>query len=176
MNYAFLKSMHVIFVVAWFAGLFYLVRLFVYHAEAESRPDDEKRILQEQYKIMERRLWYGITWPAMVGTFVFGFWLAYQYELFSSTWLWIKLSLVLGLLIYHLFCGRIRWQMGMDIIRYTSGQLRLLNEVATFFLVAIVFIVEFKNALNALWAVFGFLIFGAALFAGIKIYSRIRKS
>src|SRR6266516_2370836 len=98
-------ALHIIFVVTWFAGLFYIVRLFIYHAEAEKKPLSEKDILQRQYKIMEKRLWYGITWPSMIGTYVFGFWLLYDEFGFSIPgWLIMKLAFVFGLNLYHLQC------------------------------------------------------------------------
>ena len=74
MEYNYIKALHLIFVITWFAGLFYIVRLFVYHAEAEKRPEAERGILQKQYKIMEFRLWYYIAWPSMVLALFFGIW------------------------------------------------------------------------------------------------------
>ena len=74
MDFSYLKALHIIFVVTWFAGLFYIVRLFIYHSEAESKPEPERSILQKQYKLMEKRLWYGITWPSMILTITFGSW------------------------------------------------------------------------------------------------------
>ena len=72
--FKYVLSLHIIFIVTWFAGLFYIVRLFIYHTEAEAKPEPEKSILQNQYKIMEKRLWYGITWPSLVLTLIFGPW------------------------------------------------------------------------------------------------------
>ena len=103
----YLKALHLIFIVTWFAGLFYIVRLFIYHAEAESKEEHERSVLQGQYKIMEKRLWYGITWPSMVLALVFGLWLAEVNNLWFSPWFQAKLVLVLLLLLYHLECGRI---------------------------------------------------------------------
>src|ERR1017187_5529456 len=99
----YLLALHIIFVVTWFSGLFYIVRLFVYHAEAEKKIEPEKSILQKQYKLMEKRLWYGITWPSMIGTYVFGFWMLYEnYGLNIPAWLLLKLSFVFGLTLYHI--------------------------------------------------------------------------
>src|SRR3569832_1856341 len=97
MNLAYLKTLHIIFVVTWFAGLFYIVRLFIYHVEANSKPEPERSILINHFKIAERRLLYGITLPSMILVYVFGFWMAF--EMFGTDfpkWLWIKLSFVGG--------------------------------------------------------------------------------
>ena len=171
----YIKALHIIFVVTWFSGLFYIVRLFVYHSEAETKAELEKKILQEQFKIMERRLWYGITWPSLVGTFIFGFWLMYLNGNYTSPWLLAKLSLVAGLFIYHMICGRVLNQLHKNSVRYTTGQLRMWNEVATLFLVSIVFIVVLKNNLNAIGAIAGITLLGIALFYAIRIYKQIRE-
>jgi len=73
MNYSYIKALHIIFVVTWFAGLFYIVRLFIYFAEAQEKPEPERSILQNQFRIMQKRLWYGITWPSAILTLIFGF-------------------------------------------------------------------------------------------------------
>src|ERR1700733_1607552 len=101
MNY--ILPLHIIFVVTWFAGLFYIVRLFIYHTEAEKKAEPEKSILQNQYKIMERRLWYGITWPSMILTYVFGCLSLYNlYGWNVPPWLLVKLTFVFGLTLYHI--------------------------------------------------------------------------
>jgi protoporphyrinogen IX oxidase len=170
----YIKALHVIFVVTWFAGLFYIVRLFIYHAEAETKREPERSILQSQYKIMEKRLWYGITWPSMILTLSFGTWLAILYGTLSN-WLMIKLCLVVGLVIYHIYCGLIFYNLQKDLKKYNSNKLRILNEVATLFLVSIVFVVELKNSLNAFWGIASFIAFSMILFAAIKIYKKIRE-
>ena len=168
----YIKALHIIFIVTWFAGLFYIVRLFIYHAEAEERPENEREILQTQYKIMERRLWYGIAWPSMIGTFLFGFWLAYLLNLWMSPWLWVKLAFVFGLMLYHLQCGRILKQFKRDNINYSSIRLRLWNEVTTLFLFAIVFIVVLKENLNWKWGLGGLILLGVLLLLAIKYYKK----
>lgn len=172
----YLKALHIIFVVTWFAGLFYIVRLFIYHTEASSKSEPEKSILQSQFKIMEKRLWYGITAPSMIGTIFFGLWLmaevGYGWE---DTWLVVKLCFVAGLLLYHLSCGYIYRQLQKDIVKYTSNQLRIWNEIATFFLVSIVFLVVFKNTTNFLYGLCGLIIFAFLLMASIKLYKKLRK-
>lgn len=168
--------LHIIFVVTWFAGLFYIVRLFIYHTEAEKKPEPEKNILQAQYKIMERRLWYGITWPSAVLTYVFGFSLLYtRYGMNIPAWLLVKLCFVFGLTIYHIQNHVLLRKLQKDKITWTSGQLRMWNELATVFLVAIVFIVTLKDTVSYLWGIIGILLFGFALWGAIAIYKKARE-
>ena len=175
MTILYIKAAHLIFVVTWFAGLFYIVRLFIYHVEAEDQPDDTRKILQSQYKLMQKRLWYGITWPSMIGTLIFGLWLAYEMSLFDSPWMHIKLALVGGLVLYHLQCGKIYNQLAKDQIHYSANFLRIWNEVATLFLVSIVFLAVLKNTVSWVWAVVGFLTLALILFLAIRIYKGIRE-
>ena len=175
MTILYIKALHIIFVVTWFAGLFYIVRLFIYHVEAQSGPEDARKILQTQYKLMEKRLWYGITWPSMIGTLIFGFWLAFDAGQLSSPWLHIKLALIGGLILYHLQCGRILKQLAQDQIKHSSNFLRIWNEVATLFLVSIVFLAVLKNTLSWVGGVVGFVILGLLLMLAIRIYQRLRE-
>jgi len=168
----YLKALHLIFVVTWFAGLFYIVRLFIYHTEAEQKDEEEKKILQSQYKIMERRLWYGITWPSMVGTVAFGIWLAAINNLWLNPWFHIKMALVFGLILYHLQCGRIYRQLANDQFKYSGFKLRLWNEMATLFLVSIVFLAVGKSMLDVFWGIVILLGIGLLLFLGIRIYKK----
>ena len=173
----YLKSLHIIFVVTWFAGLFYIVRLFIYHTEAEQKNEPERSILKNQFKLMEKRLWYGITWPSMILTWVFGLWLAYSmYEFDFPLWLLIKLGFVVGLSFYHLRCGIIFYQLKFDQVKMSSTQLRIWNELATLFLVAIVFLVVLKNMMDIMYGLAGFFIFSGLLFAAIYIYKKKRKN
>lgn len=177
MSYLVAKSLHIIFVVSWFAALFYIVRLFIYHVEAEQRPEAERKVLQEQYKIMQKRLWYIIGWPAMILTLVFGFWMIYLNQvLLELFFMQLKLALVGGLLIYHFVCQRILDQLKKDVIKFTSTQLRIFNEVATLFLVAIVFLVVIKQGMDWIWGTVGFFATAIALMVGIKLYKQLRKS
>lgn len=137
-----LKALHLIFVITWFAGLFYIVRLFIYHVEAR-----DSDILKDQFKIMERRLWYGITWPSAVLTLILGPTLMFGYYGTITnlpSWLLIKLGLVGLLFLYHLSCGKILKELKNDQLKYTSKQLRFWNEVPTLFLFLIVFLAVFK--------------------------------
>ena len=145
--YLTVKALHIIAFTAWFAGLFYSVRLFIYNTEARIKDHPEQYILIEQLSTMQRRLWRGITWPAMVATVVFGGWLVSLYG-FGAGWVHVKLSLVLGLIGYHFFCGSIHHAILENRSKWTSNQLRALNEVATLFLVSIVFVAVYKNAMT----------------------------
>ncbi len=173
MAFQYLKSLHIIFVVTWFAGLFYIVRLFVYFSETVGKPEPEKSILQGQYKIMQKRLWYGITWPSAIITLILGTSLIFQYGTVPD-WLWVKLGFVLGLFLYHLSCHAIFSQQQQNIVRYNSGQLRIYNELATIFLFAIVFIVVLKNSFSWIYGILGVLALAIILMLGIRVYKRLR--
>lgn len=178
MDISYIKALHIIFVVTWFAGLFYIVRLFVYHYEAEAMDEPSKSILINQYKIMEKRLWYGITWPSLFGTFIFGFWMIYEIpEFLKMGWMHLKLAFVLGLTIYHFMCHAIFTQLQSDVLKYSSQKMRYWNEVATLFLVSIVFIVVTKSLTNWLYGLAGLVIFTAVLILAIRLYrnSRLKK-
>jgi len=177
MSYLYIKALHIIFVVTWFAGLFYIVRLFIYFAEAQERPEAERIILQEQFKLMQKRLWYGITWPSAILTLIFGLSIVYMLKLYNPVpgWLIWKLGFVLCLYVYHLLCHRIFKQQQAGILKYSSTQLRIWNEVATLFLISIVFLVVLKSTLSMLWGILGLIIFTVMLLLAIRIYKRIRE-
>lgn len=165
-------ALHIIFVVTWFSGLFYIVRLFIYHVEAEKKTEPERSILQDQYKLMEKRLWYIIAWPSMIGVYVFGFWMAienYTYY-FSSPWFILKLCFVFGLTLYHLRCQVIYSQLRNNSVKHSSFKLRIWNEVAVLFLVSIVFIVVLKDTMRFTWALLWLIFLGAALYIAIRMY------
>jgi protoporphyrinogen IX oxidase len=174
MTYLYVKALHIIFVVTWFAGLFYIVRLFIYNREAQDKAEPEKTILKNQFNIMIRRLWFGITWPSCILTLIFGIWLLFYYANFP-VWLWIKLAFVLGLLLYHLSLHVIYKQQRSDVFNYSSNQLRIWNEVATIFLVAIVMLVIVRSGLGLVWAVLGLAAFTLLLLAGIRLYKLVRE-
>ena len=171
-----IKALHIIFVVTWFAGLFYIVRLFVYQAEAKDRPQNEQDILIPQYQLMSKRLWYGITWPSMILATTFGTWMIIDQPAFlKMPWMHIKLSFVVGLLIYHFVCHSFFIKLQRRVDRRTGGFYRIWNELATLFLVAIVFIVILKNNGNWWLGTICFILFGFALMLAIKIYKRLRE-
>jgi putative membrane protein len=169
------KALHIIFVVSWFAGLFYIVRLFIYHTESLQKPENEGVILRNQFKIMERKLWYIITWPAMILTVVFGVWMLVLVPAYLSLpWMHLKLGFILILLVYHIICHRIFMQLKSGVYKWSSTGLRIWNEVATLLLVAIVFIVVLKSHLNWIWGTVGFFAVAIGLMIAIKIYKRLR--
>ena len=172
--YLYIKSLHIIFVVTWFAGLFYIVRLFIYNREAQHKPEAERKILQQQFSVMIKRLWFGIAWPSCILTIIFGAWML---VLFGSipVWLWIKIGFVAGLFAYHLSLHFIYRQQASHIFNYTSNQLRIWNEVATIFLFAIVMLVVVKEGLSLVWSIGGLLLFAIMLMVSIMWYKKIRK-
>ena len=95
MDYAYVKALHIIFVVCWFAALFYMVRLFIYATEAQKKDDVARPILTQQLLLMQKKLWYIIGWPGMIGTFIFGGWMLFMnMSLLSLPWMWLKLIAV----------------------------------------------------------------------------------
>lgn len=175
MDFLYVKALHIIFVVTWFAGLFYMVRLFIYHVEAEKKEQPAKEILQTQYKLMQKRLWYIITWPSAVLASFFAFWMLYKNPSYlEEGWMLVKLSFVVVLYVYHGFCQVIYKQLQQDEIKYTSFKLRLWNEVATILLFAIVFLVVLKDSISWIWGVVGILLVSILLMLGVRLYKKIR--
>ena len=174
MTYQYIKALHIIFVVTWFAGLFYIVRLFIYTVEAHAESEPARSILLEKLTKWSRLLWFGITWPSAIVTLLFGTYFIIFYAPNIPSWLWLKLGFVLGLYIYHLLCHRIYRQLQQGVVRYSSQQLRVWNEVATIFLVSIVFIVILRDALSLLWGLLGLVAFTLILLAAIRIYKKVR--
>jgi protoporphyrinogen IX oxidase len=177
--YNYIKSLHLIFVITWFAGLFYIVRLFVYHAEAKQKPQPEQDILIKQYQLMQYRLWYIITWPSAILASVFAFWMLFFTSLGQSwlqmPWMHVKLAFVLLLYIYHLKCHQIFKQLQNNTVKHSSGFFRLWNEGATLILFAVVFLVILKNAINWIFGVLGIIAFSLLLMIGYKFYKKIRE-
>ena len=174
--YNYIKSFLLIFVITWFAGLFYIVRLFVYHIEANGKPSPEKEILTKQYKLMAYRLWYIITWPSAVLATVFAITLlCIMPEWLQQGWMHVKLTFVLLLILYHLKCHQIFLQLQRDEIKHTTNFMRLWNEGATFILFAVVFLVILKSAINWVFGVIGIFVLAILLMLGYKLYKRIRE-
>lgn len=173
----YIKALHIIFIVTWFSGMFYIVRLFIYNTEAGEREAVEKNILRKQFTLMISRLWMGITWPSAILTFIFGLWVMYAFGYFSAVpaWLWIKLAFVLLLYGYHFSLHLIYRQQAKGIFKYSSQMLRVWNEVATIFLVAIIFLVVVKQSLSWVWGLIGLTLFIIVLMSAIKIYKLLRK-
>ncbi len=176
-HYTLWKALHIIFVVSWFAGLFYIVRLFIYHTEANARQELERKVLHDQFSIMEWRLWYIITTPAMYLTVLFGtFMLFANTALIKAPWMHVKLTFVFVLLIYHFICQRLMNQLKSGTSKWTTNHLRLWNEFSTLILVAVVFLAVQKNELNWIGGVLGFFGVGIAIMIGIKAYKKWRKN
>ena len=172
--YFYIKALHIIFVITWFAGLFYIVRLFIYSAEANLKSEPERSILLKQLGLMQNRLWYIITWPSAILTLIFGGWILYLYGSLP-TWLLVKLCFVAGLFLYHLSLHAILKQQEKGIFKYSSQQLRGWNEVATLFLVIIVMLAVVKQMLSVAWAIAGMVAFAIVLMIAIKLYKKFRK-
>ena len=173
--YLYIKAVHVIFVVSWMAGLFYVVRLFIYHTEAKERPEAEQKILFPQFEMMQRKLFNIITTPAMVLTLLAGIVMVYINPfLLTQSWLQVKLGFVLGLIVYHFICQNLMQQLRKGIFKFTSTQLRIWNEVATILLFAIVFLAVLKNAVDWIYGLVGLLVFSLIIMSAVKIYKYYR--
>ena len=181
MDYSYIKALHIIFIVTWFSGLFYIVRLFIYNREAQDKPEIEKTILSAQFAIMIKRLWLGITWPSAILTLIFGtsVMLMGNWDKTilteSGRWLLLKLIFVSGLYAYHFSLHAIYKQQSKGIFKYTSQQLRIWNEVATIFLLAIVMLVVVKQEMSLVYGVVGIILFIAILMLAIRLYKKLRK-
>jgi putative membrane protein len=173
--YYYILAIHIIFIVCWFAGLFYMVRLFIYHTEAQDKPEPDRTILSNQFVIMEKKLWYIITVPSMYLVLAAGIAMGFIGHLFGESWLQIKLCFVAGLVVYHFICQKIMKQMANGIFKWRSTQLRMWNEVATIFLFAIVFLAVLKDALNMIYATLGLIALFVVLMIAVKIYKRLRE-
>ncbi|MDB5123080.1 MAG: protoporphyrinogen oxidase [Mucilaginibacter sp.] len=157
------------------AGLFYMVRLFIYHTEAQQKPEPDRKILSDQFEIMERKLWYIITVPSMVLVVAAGIaMLVLVPAWLSQPWMQIKLGFVVGLLVYHFICQNKMKQMARGIYTWTSTQLRIWNEVATIFLFAIVFLAVLKNAVSWIFGVVGIIAFSVIIMCAVKVYKYYR--
>jgi len=176
MAYSWLKAFHIIGIVVWFAGLFYLVRLLIYHVEADEQPEPAKSILKSQYEIMERRLYDIITTPGMIVTVAMAIGLLYVDPAWlKQGWMHIKLGFVLALIGYHHYCKRLMKQLAKGECRWGSKQLRALNEAPTVFLLVIVLLAVFKNNLP-LDATTGVVAAAIVLMAvTIQLYARKRR-
>jgi putative membrane protein len=179
--YNYIKAFHIIFVVTWFAGMFYLPRLFIYNTEANQQPEEVKVILQKQFNVMMKRLWYGITWPSAILTLVLGSTVMFNGKWHLSLlqpagrWLLVKLFFVTALYLYHFTLHMIFKQELVGHFKYSSQQLRIWNEIATVFLIAIVILAVVKQSLSFVWGLAGLLLFIVVLLSAIRIYKAIRE-
>ena len=174
--YLWFKTLHIIGVVVWFAGLFYLVRLFIYHVESEELEPTVKNAFKEQYALMEKRLANIITTPGMIIAIAMAICLLFLQPTFlTQGWMQAKICFVFALLIYHIFCYRIMRKLEINDCKWTGRQLRALNELPTLFLVIIVMLVVFKTQFPtsaATWLIVGLVLFMAA---SIQFYARWRR-
>lgn len=152
-----------------------MVRLFIYHTEAQEKPEPDRTILSKQFEIMERKLWYIITVPSMMLVLAAGVTMLFIMPVWlQQPWMHIKLAFVGGLLVYHFICESKMKQMAKGLFKWTSTQLRIWNEVATLLLFAIVFLVVLKNAVNWIFGIIGLVLLSLILMTGVKIYKYYR--
>jgi len=174
--YLWFKTLHIVGVVVWFAGLFYLVRLFIYHREAEELEPALRQAFQAQYGLMEKRLANIITTPGMVVAVSMAAGLLVSNPAWlHQGWMHAKLAFVAGLIAYHAFCYRLMGQLQQGNCNWSPKQLRALNELPTLLLVIVVMLVVFKNQFPtgaATWFIVGLVVFMAA---SIQFYARWRR-
>jgi len=174
-SYNYIKSLHLIFVITWFAGLFYIPRIFIYHIESSQKASPDKEILSTQMKLMAKRLWYIITWPSAILAIVFGLWLLVLAPIWiEQSWMHAKLGFVVLLIMYHIKTHLIFKELQKDQIKYSSNFMRIWNEGATLILFAVVFLVLLKNTLNMAYGMLGLVGLAILLMFGIKLYKRTR--
>lgn len=174
--YNYIKALHLVFVITWFAGLFYMPRLFIYHIEAGAKPSPDREILGRQLKIMSRRLWNIITWPSLflaTGTAIWMLILAPSW--LDQPWMHMKLAMVALLFAYHWKTHLIYRELQRDIVRYSSRFMRLWNEGATMLLFAIVFLAILKNTFNWLYGLAGLFVLALLIMLGIRVYKTYRE-
>ncbi|WP_026932823.1 CopD family protein [Christiangramia echinicola] len=173
--YNYIKALHLIFVITWFAGLFYIPRLFIYQIEAFHKDEPEKSILTNQFKLMSKRLWYIITWPSAVLASIFAFTLLFMIpEWLQQPWMHVKLGFVILLYAYHLKCHLIFKQLQNDVVKWSSNKMRIWNEGSTLILFSVIFLVIVRDAINWIYGVIGIFVLAIMLMLGIKLYKRIR--
>ncbi len=165
-----------IFVITWFAGLFYIPRLFIYYIEAQDKTAQEKEILSKQLQLMAKRLWYIITWPSAVLATLFALLLLYLMPAWLlQQWMIIKLVFVGLLFVYHIKTHQMFLAMQSNTLAKTSFFMRLWNEGATLILFAVVFLVILKSSFHWIFGLLGLLGLGLLLMLGIRLYKKYRK-
>src|SRR5450631_311724 len=171
--YLYIKALHIIFIVTWFSGMFYIVRLFIYNTEASEKTGAEREILLAQFRIMIKRLWQGITWPSAILTLIFGPWI---WIMMGNTpsWLLVKLVFVVLLYVYHFSLHILYREQQKGIFRFSSQKLRIWNELATLFLFVIVFLASAKQAMSWVFGLASTISLAVVLMLAIRIYKRLR--
>lgn len=174
--YSYFVAVHVVFVISWMAGLFYILSLFIYHTEANDKPEPDRSILVAQFLKMEATLWKIIATPAMLISVLAGASMLYiNPDLLEANWMIVKLCFVAGLIIYHFICQKIVKQLQAGIYTMNSLQLRLWRELATIFMVAIVFAVILKDAVNWIYGLIGIMGLAFVIMLAVKAYKRYRE-
>ena len=171
--YPYIKALHIIFIVTWFSGMFYIVRLFIYNTEAAEKSNPEREVLLAQFRIMIKRLWLGITWPSAILTLIFGPWI---WIMIRSTpdWLVVKLFFVFLLYLYHFSLHILYREQSKGIFRFSSQKLRIWNELATILLFAIVFLASVKQSISWVFGIAGIISLTVILMLGIRVYKKLR--
>ena len=157
------------------SGLFYIVRLFIYQTEALEKPEPDRTILHKQLSQMANRLWYIIAWPSSILTLILGTWMVVELPaMLQLPFMHIKLSFVVLLYAYHLYCHKLYKALQRGVARWSSTRLRIFNEIATLILISVVFIIVLKNELNWIKGTLGFLLVTITLMIAIRVYKNIR--
>ena len=182
MLYTIIKAIHIIFMVSYFAGIFYLVRLFVYYKDTDDFEEQKQKILREQYVFMARRLWNIITVPAGTIMLITGIIMIFMnLGLMKTPWFHLKLTFLLGLLAYHYWC----WKKVLEMKRLSGSalptaniKLRQANEIATFILFLVVFTVILKSTVITYWwqLIVGFIILVALIMATVKLVNKKKEN
>ncbi|QYA24960.1 CopD family protein [Gramella sp. MT6] len=173
--YNYIKALHLIFVITWFAGLFYIPRLFIYQIEAYQKDEPEQSILTNQLKLMTKRLWFIITWPSAILASFFAFTLLIMIpDWLQQPWMHVKLGFVVLLYAYHFKCHLIFKELQKDVVKWNSNKMRIWNEGSTLILFSVIFLVIVRDAINWIYGVVGIFVLAIILMLGIKLYKRIR--
>lgn len=181
MLYTIIKAIHIIFMVSYFAGIFYLVRLFVYYKDTDEFEETKKQVLREQYLFMARRLWNIITVPAGVIMLVSGLVLIYlNFGLMKTPWFHLKLTFLVGLALYHYWCWKKILQiktLNGNILPIANIKLRQANEIATFILFLVVFTVILKSMVISFWwqLIVGFILLVLLIMTTVKLVNKKNK-
>jgi hypothetical protein len=175
-DYLIAKCIHIIFVVSYFAGIFYMVRLFIYHTEALEKEEPERSILHKQFSFMEERLWNIITVPALILMVLSGIYMFYamQWVYFTQGWMHVKLLFIVFLFVYHYYSWRLMKRLQAGQTTLTSVQLRMLNEVATIILFVVVFAVVLRGYFVAYWyaSLLAFVAMGVLIMLVVKLVNK----
>ena len=172
--YDYFKALHLIFIITWFAGLFYIPRLFIYIIEAQKKSEIEKKILTTQLNIMTKRLWYIITWPSAILAIFFALILIFLVPIWlTQQWMVVKIIFAGLLLIYHFKTHSMYVEFKNETYNYSGTFMRFWNEGATLILFSIVFLVSIKNSFNWIFGVLGLVGLGILLVLGIRFYKNL---